>query len=583
MKRINKFYLIGLKMEGFKRFKEPYEVRFDRVTYISGANGQGKSSIADAIAYAFCGAPFWGERSCDRLQNPDCKEMSVEVQFADEDGELHNILRRRNGAGSAVTYDGVPIRQADVVNIFAEKDIFLSLLNPLYFIEKLADSGRAFLQKLLPPVDDEKVREKLSESTKALLDGESLSSPEYYISQKREEIREIDKTLQYLEGQTDMLKTQRMEAEIRLDSVLERGNKLVERKNALEERQFAGIDVDKLKCQAESSASSSRKAELIAKRAEIQARQYDSRYAAELASTRSEIAELSKQYKRLIERGKSIKPGDKCPMCFTLVTEQNYRTVIDGIKKELSEIKSKGVVAQKAYKELETMDRESRAKFDEFKADDLKKAEEELNAIDNNGDTAALEQKLRLGNLSEEEYSELCELRKQADAYSREVELLCETDKIPAKLEELQKAVKENTERRKELQKLISAAGEFSAKRAELTLEALRMNHAAIKLYDVVKTTGEVKDVFRFTYDGRDYRWLSTSEKIKAGLEVSKLLAQLTGLVYPTYIDNAECMTSNPDSLYGQVMFAFARKTPLSVQYPLRKGNNTSNSLKEAA
>ena len=40
MKRINKFYLIGLKMEGFKRFKESYEVRFDRVTYISGANGR---------------------------------------------------------------------------------------------------------------------------------------------------------------------------------------------------------------------------------------------------------------------------------------------------------------------------------------------------------------------------------------------------------------------------------------------------------------------------------------------------------------------------------------------------------------
>ena len=54
MKRINKFSILTLKMEGFKRFKEPYTMEFDRLTYISGGNGQGKSTIADAMAYAFC-------------------------------------------------------------------------------------------------------------------------------------------------------------------------------------------------------------------------------------------------------------------------------------------------------------------------------------------------------------------------------------------------------------------------------------------------------------------------------------------------------------------------------------------------
>ena len=88
MKRINKFSILTLKMEGFKRFKEPYTMEFDRLTYISGGNGQGKSTMADAIAYAFCGTPFWGEKSLDKLQNPECKEMSVEVQFVDEDGEI---------------------------------------------------------------------------------------------------------------------------------------------------------------------------------------------------------------------------------------------------------------------------------------------------------------------------------------------------------------------------------------------------------------------------------------------------------------------------------------------------------------
>lgn len=578
MKKINKFYLISLIMEGFKKFKEPFEVKFDRVTYISGANGQGKSTIADAIAYAFCGTPFWGEHSCDRLQNPDCKEMKVEVQFADDEGEIHTIIRRRNGAGSAVVLDNVQVRQVDIVNLFAEKDIFLSVINPLYFIEKIADDGREFLQKLLPNADEAYVRSNLSSSTQTLLENESLLDPEYYISKKREEVRDIDKTLNYLEGQIDLLTKQHKEAEENLDSILERGNKLVERKSELEEKQFAGIDVEALKKQADNSVQDSKKAELLAKKAEIQARQYISKYADETVNTKYEIKSLSDRYNQLIEKGKAIKQGDKCPVCFTVITEQNYQSIISGIKKELSEIKSKGSALQAAYKQITELDEKSKAKFDEFKAEDLKKVEAELEQL-NSSDNSGINDKLRLGNLTEKEFSELEGLTKQAEDFAREVNMLCETDKIPEKIEEIQKSVSANAQRRKELQQLISAVGEFAAKRAELTLEKLKMNHAAIKLFDVVKTTGEVKNVFKFTYDGRDYRWLSTSEKIKAGLEVSRLLAQLTGLVYPTYIDNAECITSNLDSLYGQVVFAFARKTPFSVHYPLRKPEQ----MKEAA
>ena len=105
------------------------------------------------------------------------------------------------------------------------------------------------------------------------------------------------------------------------------------------------------------------------------------------------------------------------------------------------------------------------------------------------------------------------------------------------------------------------------------------MNRASIKLYDVVKSTGELKSVFRFTYDGKDYRWLSTSEKIRAGLEVSALLERLTGLIYPKYIDNAECITGKFAPINGQVILAYARNVELTATYPLRK----SAPMKEAA
>jgi hypothetical protein len=63
-------------------------------------------------------------------------------------------------------------------------------------------------------------------------------------------------------------------------------------------------------------------------------------------------------------------------------------------------------------------------------------------------------------------------------------------------------------------------------------------------LTELVKSTGEVKDCFKFSYDGRDYRCLSLSEKIKAGLEVSGLIKRLSGRNYPVFIDNSESICS---------------------------------------
>ena len=65
---------------------------------------------------------------------------------------------------------------------------------------------------------------------------------------------------------------------------------------------------------------------------------------------------------------------------------------------------------------------------------------------------------------------------------------------------------------------LLTAAANYAAKRAERTFEKLSSGPVKVQLYEVLKTTGEVKDVFRFTYNGRDYRRLSRSEKALAGI-----------------------------------------------------------------
>jgi hypothetical protein len=107
------------------------------------------------------------------------------------------------------------------------------------------------------------------------------------------------------------------------------------------------------------------------------------------------------------------------------------------------------------------------------------------------------------------------------------------------------------------LKALVYGAVQYAAARAELMFSKLQMNKAQIVLYEIVKSTGEVKDCFKFSYEGRDYRCLSLSERIKAGLEVSEMIKRLSGKNYPVFVDNGEsiCAIDNVKPS-GQVIYS---------------------------
>ena len=55
MEKLKSFRITALHMEGFKSYSQPTDLTFGDPTVITGGNGRGKSSIADAIAFAVTG------------------------------------------------------------------------------------------------------------------------------------------------------------------------------------------------------------------------------------------------------------------------------------------------------------------------------------------------------------------------------------------------------------------------------------------------------------------------------------------------------------------------------------------------
>ena len=245
MKKIEQFQITSMTIAGFKSYQDPTELTFGNPTIITGGNGRGKTSIADAIAFAITGTPFFGERGIDKLHNEASPDVFVSLRFVDETGS-HELTRTRKKNRMTITYDGYELRQLDLTDMFGERDVFLSIFNPLYFIEELGDAGKNLLEMYLPMIPHEAVLAQLSAPVQDSLRDKEILSPGTYLTKKRAEIRELENHIIYLNGQKDLAVSQGRERRQAAQALAQSLEAVRSELAALEEKQFAGMDVPAL-------------------------------------------------------------------------------------------------------------------------------------------------------------------------------------------------------------------------------------------------------------------------------------------------------------------------------------------------
>ena len=596
MEKISGFQITGLRLSGFKSFSQPTELRLGNPTVITGGNGRGKSSIADAIAYAITGLPFFAERNIDRLHSESDPELFVTLRFVDDKGVSHELTRSHKGSRTGIVYDGQELRQLDLTEMFGEKDVFLSIFNPLYFIEELGEDGKNLLQRYLPMIPQEKVLAELSDPIRQRLPTETLMSPEGRVKQLRKEIRELENSVIYLQGQQDLALSQQKTGQTRRAELEAKRSSIQDEKQALEAKRYAGIDTAELESTlTDLSAQYSelfndnsdesglneldaRLYEQARKLAERSAGVYESKFTQAIAAATERVKALGAKYNAEVSAGKAIIPGFVCPTCRRAVSEEDVPVVRKAFQQSVSGIVAEGKEQRVQLEELKAMDAQSLETFQKFKEEDVAKLEqsvreltEERGRVLESGSRASAQRRnqleelrarmqtltsdLEYGNLSAEEYDRMkaCgeELRQiEAELSALKNTVIPSEEKFEAKIQAAQKQIAEQKE-------AVGCLLQYIAKRVELTLAELQMNRVSISLYDVVKSTGEVKDVFRFEYRGRRYDRLSLSEKIRAGMEVSELMKRLTGRNYPVFVDNMESVDDlNNVRPTGQVLMA---------------------------
>lgn len=570
MKKIEQFQITSMSISGFKSYEKPTELTFGNPTVITGGNGRGKTSIADAIAFAVTGLPFFGERGLDRLHNEKNPDVAIQMRFVDENGIIHELTRIRQKNDMSIYYDGHTIRQLDLADLFGERDVFLSILNPLYFIEELGTNGKNLLERYLPFIPQETILAQLPGAVQASLKDEVILSPDAYLKGRRAEIRELEERITYLSGQKDLAATQKKQYETMRVEFSEGITSLQNEIAALAEKQFAGLDTAKMQeklvelsqrydemARDERGDTVQQQKELRALREKIvrrQSEQYQSKFTEPLAEIAAKVNDLGTRYKRESVAYKAFHAGMDCPTCHRRVTEETLPEVQAALKKNISELYAAGTEQKGQLTELQEMDKKARDTFDAFKEADLRKWTEDAAELERRcaeqsetssqaaeslrSEIQALTAELEYGNLTQAEYGRLRECREQCRELESKLSALNEM--ASAQTPDFDREIREAQEAIGKIKRTMTNVISYVSKRAELTFSQLKMNRVEISLYDVVKSTGEVKDTFKFTYSGRRYDRLSLSEKIRAGMELSELIKRLTGRNYPVFVDNME-------------------------------------------
>ena len=462
------------------------------------------------------------------------------------------------------------------------------------------------LEKRLPAPSHEQVLAGLSEPERELLKSVTLLSPEEYAASLRGDIRELDKQLIAAKAQQELAGSQRETQEAELEQSRQHLQKLQALAEGLEAKKREGFPYTDMQQKAAELLEQYQKVvasepqppdfsqidqqirakELAAQ--DIRSRAYEPANRQELEQTVLELkasAEREKQLSSILIR---LRPGLRCSHCRHTITAGNLEESKAGLSAQLKKEQEKQAALKKRLQALQDADARAREQFLQQQKSDLQKLSEALQGQKQERQEAqnAYEEKLshyrrqvdRLhkqamqadaslacGNLSVDENQALSSLYASIQEEMAKVKLLEESD-LNADFASCSFRLEQLEEERKGKALLLGAVNSYGARRTELMLGGLQLDKVRIQLTELVKTTGELKDTFKITYEGREYRKLSLSERTWAGLELSAMLSALAGREYPVFVDNAESLEKLP-SRKGQLLFArMVANQPLRIQ-----------------
>ena len=492
-----------IKTIGFRKNKETFETNLYDITSITGGNTKGKTNILYAIIWGFLGTNLTGDEK-EWLGNKNSDDCLVELHFTDNFNIPHILVRYKNkydNSKNFIMLDGKTATQKDIQSFYGDKKLFLSILNPNYFISKKPAEQKELLDKYLPEIDISIVYDKLDNTEKALLE----SCPKNIL----EFMNELKKNKRITETKIGNLQGKIEYAQNIINSTVIEEEKTFEK---AEELKFARMELSSL--EAENTFTKTRQENIV------------NDLNNQIADKEKQIQDLTTNMKAGKQKYLQLKaePVSYCPTCKQVLNPEGKLITINNMRTEL-EI----AFESKQKLDIELMDLKSKHATERCKLHALE-SKSNLEREKHIEELRSQIQELEQEQLEIERFnSSILSQKHTIDGAENDISL------FSSQIMECSKLLENIKETKDVAQKLYINYIEEKMKFATKHLK-----NVSIKYYKVSKEDGVIKEDFIILYNGNELKSISRSETIATSLELCNMLNIVAKTNFPLFIDDSE-------------------------------------------
>jgi DNA repair exonuclease SbcCD ATPase subunit len=550
---------------------------------ITGENGTGKTSVADAFYWLLTGS------------NLDQKSQFNVIRFGDEQAEVYaDIFFGSRLTGIKKIYR--PVYKNEIMTGFttdhflddvpvSQKE-FKSELTPLlnlrlmsdvhYFMTLSVSKRRELIFEMADTITDDRIIDEYDElkQVKGIFGRRDYTSCRKMLKTKRKELEEAVNTLPVEIKALEKSKPEtgkQTEKQIRkkiedftgkIADIKHGGDKI--KRLALLEAEEIGLAAD-IKKQMESeydkfsdryneikSALNIHKEVLKAETSDLEVKQRT-------------LLDFKEQIKNLIQRWKEektvkYKPSPNCYACKQALPPDQITKQIDEWNKERAEafrqIDIQGKKLRKAIDNLEVTIQKKSEFIEKIKEDaegfedELLKIEENIKQLDEKYITTvedkSKEIKKQIKELKEQEQAtDTDQLEDKRGVLETELSAVIQAQKTDESIAKLQKKLSGQARDLEQIDKELWLIEEFNRKKAEHIENMIseKFKITAWKLFEL-RLNGSLKDICEPYFEKVPFADLNTGARINIGLDICNTFAEFYNIQFPVFVDNSESITN---------------------------------------
>ena len=539
------------------------------------------------------------EKSC--LINRDRDSSYGELHFTDNQGIKHILIRIKNRVGNknnVLTLDGKSVTQNDLVSFYKDKKLFLSIINPLYFLSKKPAEQKEMVDKYLSDIKPMEIFKTLSDlqqqtllnryfriSIREIYDKLDESElKELYISNKLQEITNkrfdelsqkelfssfkdiVLKDIKYYymlsqKEQEEFINTHILNIfmDIAYNNLSQEEQKLLEGIPQDVPKYITELNQDIKKAESYITSLNGKieYAQNIVDEKLPEKKNFEKE--TELTLSYQELDSLSnnKEIQDKEAQKKKVEDLEKEILNISTEIQELDKSMKEGKKKYLA-IKDgtdclcptceQHIQDQAKEKTIANMKKDLTGAFNKKNTLEAKEKELKLKLTMERcqyhalgGDTS-IDNSKKIANINEK-IKALEKEQKEVERFNNEIAVKqkniqnakSDISHFNKQISIQNKYISDLKDARKVAQKLYISYIEEKMKLAKVYLKDVK-----IKFYSVLKTTGEIKDDFIITYKGNPLSNLSRSETIATALEFANMFNRIAKTNFPIFIDDME-------------------------------------------